>query len=221
MPELTPEERERIYLEEKERMEARERLQREDEFKQKEIEAKQRAYASLPPWKRPPDFETFNKDGLYKGSAPHKTKPLERPVGAMNMTGLQSCGLILAVSVVGSAVLLSISPPSSSSHDSGSPPSIVSSSAPVGSDVMLSAASGGKAGFFVDSAAYEEAQKFIVANDDKGLQELAIEGKILFTSNGTKAKVLSRDFLGEKVEVHILSGELEGRTGYVTGKQVH
>ncbi len=35
MPELTPEERERIYLEEKERFEARERLQREAEAKEK------------------------------------------------------------------------------------------------------------------------------------------------------------------------------------------
>ncbi|MCX6382498.1 MAG: hypothetical protein NT023_23970 [Armatimonadetes bacterium] len=94
------------------------------------MEAKQRAYASLPPWKRPPDFENFNKDGLYQGSTPHKTKSLERPERKMN--GLQSCGLILTLSIVGFTVLL-ISSPRGSSYDSSpsnTPSSVASTYTP-------------------------------------------------------------------------------------------
>ncbi|GDX40512.1 hypothetical protein LBMAG21_08040 [Armatimonadota bacterium] len=68
MPELTPEERERIYLEEKERFEARQRLQSEVEVEQKTREAKQRYYQSLPPWKRPDGFTaSFNTESKQSG----------------------------------------------------------------------------------------------------------------------------------------------------------
>lgn len=60
---------------------------------------------------------------------------------------------------------------------------------------------------------FNELIKYSVAKDTMGIAEMALEGKIFFVKNNTKALVIDRDFAAR--QVRILEGEMFGKTGWV------
>jgi len=102
--------------------------------------------------------------------------------------------------------------------DTNPEPTATPASMQVGEIGVLRSNSGGKGVFLcANKQAYDEYWNALLANDDEGLVELMLDGKLVPIDNGTPVRKLSYGGLFDHTcEVRLMKGKFAGKRGIVS-----